>query len=57
MESFTDDGFESRRHECANAAMAVYNLSHERSRELYDLTVLEVRRVVYNDLTASAINQ
>ena len=30
--------------------MGVYNLRHERSRELYDLTVLEVRRVLYPDL-------
>ena len=41
IESFTQDGFESRRHECANAAMAVYGLSHFRSRELYELTMLE----------------
>jgi hypothetical protein len=50
IESFTDDGFESRRHECANAAMAVHNVSHGRSRELYDLTMLEVRRILYDDL-------
>jgi hypothetical protein len=50
IQSFSQDGFESRRHQCANAAMAVYNLSHDRSRELYDLTVLEVRRVLYDDL-------
>ena len=43
--------FRLRRHECANAAMGVYNLSHERSRELYDLTMLEVRRVVYDNLS------
>ena len=30
--------------------MAVYNLSRERSRELYDLTMLEVRRVMFDDL-------
>jgi hypothetical protein len=30
--------------------MAVYSLKHERSRELYDLTMLEVRRVLYDDL-------
>lgn len=50
IESFTADGFESRRHECANAAISVYNLSHARSRELYDLTMLEVRRVLYCEL-------
>jgi hypothetical protein len=50
IESFTADGFESRRHECANAAMAVHNVGHGRSRELYDLTMLEVRRILYDDL-------
>jgi hypothetical protein len=50
IDSFTADGFESPRHECANAAMAVHSLSHGRSRELYDLTMLEVRRVLYDDL-------
>jgi Sigma-70 region 2 len=41
IESFCADGFEHRRHECADAAMTVYGLSHDRSRELYDLTMLE----------------
>jgi hypothetical protein len=50
IESFLSDGFESRRHECANAAMSVHQLSHERSRELYDLTMLEVRRILYDDV-------
>jgi hypothetical protein len=48
--SFVDGAFGLPRHECANAAMAVYSLSHERSRELYDLTLLSVRRLVYDDL-------
>jgi hypothetical protein len=48
--SFCDDGFEHRRHECADAARTVYGVGHSRSRELYDLTMLEVRRVLYNDL-------
>ena len=30
--------------------MNVFSLSHGRSRELYDLTMLEVRRVLYDDL-------
>jgi hypothetical protein len=50
VESFTADGFDAHRHQCANAAMAVYGLSHSRSRELYDLTMLETRRVLYDDL-------
>jgi hypothetical protein len=48
--SFLADGFDSCRHECANAAMGAYSLSHERSRELYDLTMLEVRRILYDDV-------
>jgi hypothetical protein len=50
IESFTSDGFESRRHECANAAMGVFQQNHTRSRELYDLTMLEVRRLLYDDV-------
>jgi len=50
VDSFLDGAFELRRHECADAAMQVYGVRHERSRELYDLTVLEVRRVLYDDL-------
>jgi hypothetical protein len=30
--------------------MQVFGLSHTRSRELYDLTMLEVRRVLYDDV-------
>jgi hypothetical protein len=52
IESFIDGAFELRRHQCADAAMAVYGLSHSRSRELYDLTILEVRRVMYDSLPA-----
>jgi hypothetical protein len=48
--SFCDDGFAQLRHQCADAAMAVYSLSHDRSRELYDLTMLECRRLLYDDL-------
>ena len=38
VESFTDEAFAQRRHQCADAAMPVYGLSHARARELYDLT-------------------
>ena len=31
--------------------MVVYGVSHSRSRELYDLTMLEVRRVLYPDVS------
>jgi hypothetical protein len=29
--------------------MSVHQLSHDRARELYDLTMLEVRRILYDD--------
>jgi hypothetical protein len=50
VDSFCDDGFGYRRHQCADACMAVYQLSHARSRELYDLTMLEVRRALYDSV-------
>jgi len=50
VESFCADGFESRRHACANAAIGVFGLTHERSREIFDLTMLEVRRNLYSDI-------
>jgi DNA-directed RNA polymerase specialized sigma24 family protein len=50
VNSFCEDGFESRRHECANAAQAVHGVSHSRSRELYDLSMLECRRLLFDDL-------
>ena len=50
VDSFIDGAFELLRHQCADAAMAVYRVSHARSRELYDLTMLETRRVMYDDL-------
>jgi hypothetical protein len=46
--SFVDERFEARRHQCCDAAMSVYRLSHARSREIYDLTMLEVRRALYD---------
>jgi hypothetical protein len=33
--------------------MGVFQLSHARSRELFDLTMLEVRRALYDDLRRS----
>jgi hypothetical protein len=50
VDSFLDGAFELRRHQCANAAMRVFGLGHDRSRELYDLTMLEIRRVLYDEL-------
>jgi len=49
VESFLAGAFELRRHECADACMVVHQLSHSRSRELYDLVLLECRRVLYPD--------
>jgi hypothetical protein len=49
VESFVDAGFEMRRCECADAAMKVYGLSHRRSRELYDFTLLEIRRALWQE--------
>jgi hypothetical protein len=48
--SFIGGAFELRRHTCANAAMQVFELSHERSREIHDLTLLEIRRLLYDDM-------
>jgi hypothetical protein len=50
VESFCNDGFASRRHACADACMGVFQLSHARSRELHDSSMLEIRRVLYGDL-------
>jgi hypothetical protein len=50
VDSLIAGEFVLRRHQCANAAMSVYQVSHSRSRELYDLTVLEVRRLLYDEL-------
>jgi hypothetical protein len=50
IDSFCQEGFTARRHTCADTAMGVYQLSHARSRELHDLSALEVRRALYDDL-------
>ena len=44
VESFIDCGFHIRRHEAADSAMKVYGLDHARSRQLFDLTMVAVRR-------------
>jgi hypothetical protein len=49
VESFIDSGFEMRRHEVSDAAMKVYGLTHRRSRQLYDQTLLEIRRTVWDE--------
>jgi hypothetical protein len=55
VDSFIGGAFELRRHQCADAAMTVYGLSHDRSRELYDLTLLEIRRLTYDDFAPRKI--
>jgi hypothetical protein len=54
IDSFTEEGFAANRCQCSNAAMSVFNLTHSRSRELFDLTMLETRRVLYDDLKPRA---
>jgi hypothetical protein len=54
--SFLDGWFELRRYQCANSAMLVYGLTETRSRELYDLTILEVRRLLYAELPPRLID-
>jgi hypothetical protein len=48
--SFIDGAFELRRYQCCDAAMVVHGLSHARSRELYDLVLLSIRRLLYDDV-------
>jgi hypothetical protein len=49
VESFCDEDFASPRHSCANSCMRAYGVGHARSRELYDLTMAEARRVLYDE--------
>jgi hypothetical protein len=56
VESFIDCGFQMRRQECSNAAMKVFSLSHPRSRQLYDLTLLEIRRALWDETKHSELN-
>lgn len=42
--SFLDSGFNLKRHEAADGAMRAFSISHPRSRQLFDLTMLSVRR-------------
>jgi hypothetical protein len=44
VESFIDCGFHFRRHEAADAVMQVFGLDHSRSRQLFYLTMVAVRR-------------
>jgi hypothetical protein len=44
IESFIDSGFRLRRHQASDGVMQVFNLDHSRSRQLFDLTMVAVRR-------------
>lgn len=44
VESFIDCGFHIRRHQASDSAMSVFGLDHARSRQLFDLTIIGVRR-------------
>jgi len=48
VDSFCESGFAHRRHQCSDACIGAFNLTHSRSRELFDLTMLEVRRTLYD---------
>jgi hypothetical protein len=49
VESFIDSGFRLRRHEAADAMMQVYGLDHARSRQLFDLTMVAIRRELISE--------
>lgn len=44
VDSFIDCGFRIRRHQASNCAMEVFGIDHVRSRQLFDLTMVAVRR-------------
>ena len=46
-----------RRHQCADAAMKVYGLSPRQSRQLYDLTLLEIRRTLWDETKHSPVTR
>ena len=50
VDSFLNGAFELRRHKCADAARVVHGISHERSRQLHDICLLECRRVTFDSL-------
>jgi hypothetical protein len=48
--SFLGGAFELKRHQCCDACMSVYGVRHERSRELFDMTLLAIRQVMFDSL-------
>jgi hypothetical protein len=55
FQSLVDSRFVLRRHQVADCAMQVFQLSHSRSRQLYDMTILETRRVLLGDHRVSMV--
>jgi hypothetical protein len=56
VESFLDCEFHIKRHQAANCAMQVYGLDHRRSRDLFDLTLVAIRRELIVDRRLSRFN-
>jgi hypothetical protein len=50
LQSFCAEGFEARRHVCANAAVRAFGLGPARAREVFDLSALECRRILFGSL-------
>jgi hypothetical protein len=48
--SLCQSGFAAKRHTCCDLGMGIFKLSHSKSRELFDRTLLEVRRAIHGDL-------
>jgi hypothetical protein len=55
VESFIAAGFILKRHEAADAVMKVYGITHMRSRQLYDLTMISVRRELIGERRLSPV--
>ena len=54
--SFLDCEFHIRRHQAANCAMQVFRLDYVRSRWLFDLTLLSIRRELIADRRLTPIS-
>jgi hypothetical protein len=50
LASFCEAAFQAPRHVCADACMSVFGIGHSRSRELFDLSMVETRRIVFDHL-------
>jgi hypothetical protein len=50
IQSFCAEGFEARRHVCANCAMRAFGSDHGKARAVFDLSMLECRRILFSSL-------